>query len=117
MDEISTGSGGDVIVTAPGAITVGQRPDLSFYDSLVKGGVIALVDGPDDALYVPVLLFGSELVGAGLLFAIYRRQGFALLLAGWRTTGNLDPGTSLAPDALKVPPQRVTNIYGWRGEG
>jgi O-antigen/teichoic acid export membrane protein len=42
------------------------------------GGVLAYVKGPDDGLKVPLLLFGSELIGAGLLFVQYRRQGFRL---------------------------------------
>lgn len=43
-------------------------------------GVVRYVHGPTDAVKVPVLLFGSELIGAGLLFVRYRRQGFTLRL-------------------------------------
>jgi PST family polysaccharide transporter len=41
-------------------------------------GILVWVNGPGDALKVPFLFFGSELMGAGLLLVQYRRQGFRL---------------------------------------
>lgn len=41
-------------------------------------GVLLWVRGPGDAPRVPLLLFASELAGAGLLLVCYRRQGFRL---------------------------------------
>jgi len=43
IDQISAGSGGDVIVSAPGAISVGQSGAVTFYAGRVKGGTIGLV--------------------------------------------------------------------------
>ena len=42
------------------------------------GGIFVYVNGPGDALKVPFLLFGSELIGAGFLLIQYYRQGFGL---------------------------------------
>lgn len=42
--------------------------------------VLLFVDGPDDALKVPFLLFGAELIGAGFLLIQYWRLGFRLWL-------------------------------------
>jgi O-antigen/teichoic acid export membrane protein len=41
-------------------------------------GILVFVHGPGDAVMVPILLFASELVGALLLVAEYRRQGLRL---------------------------------------
>jgi len=53
---------------------------LVLSQAVYMGGVLLWINGPGDALKVPLLLFGSELTGAALLFVQYRRQGLRLWL-------------------------------------
>jgi O-antigen/teichoic acid export membrane protein len=53
---------------------------LVLSQAVYLGGVLLWINGPGDALKVPLLLFGSELTGAALLFVQYRRQGVRLWL-------------------------------------
>lgn len=49
---------------------------LVFSQAAYLAGVLLLVQGPADAIRVPLLLFGSELAGDLFLLAQYRRCGF-----------------------------------------
>jgi len=43
VDQVATGQGADVSLTAQGGITVAQKPDGTWYDGLVQGGGISLI--------------------------------------------------------------------------
>jgi len=53
---------------------------LVLSQAVYLGSIVSYVNGPGDALKVPVLLFGSELIAAGFLLFQYRRQGFRIWL-------------------------------------
>jgi hypothetical protein len=45
IDQISAGGGGDVVISAPGSLSVGQNGATTYFDGRVQGGNITLVAG------------------------------------------------------------------------